>query len=122
MVGRGPRNCLEGGLWRNLKGLLDFLDGLLSLIIMGIMITTVTGKNQITIPARLAERLGIRPGQRIDWSIGDDDVLIARLLPGRGELARRAAGMGKEWLDEDVDPIADLIRDRISADREEGLA
>ena len=85
------------------------------------MITTVTGKNQITIPAKLARQLGIQPGQRIDWGIGDDGVLTARLLPSRGELARQAAGMGREWLGEGVDPIADLIEERVNADKEEGL-
>jgi AbrB family looped-hinge helix DNA binding protein len=85
------------------------------------MITTVTGKNQITIPAALARRLNIEPGQRIDWHIGEDGVLIAKLLPRREELARRAAGMGREWLDEGIDPVADLIKERSKADEDEGL-
>ena len=42
------------------------------------MITTITGKNQITIPAKLAVQLNIQPGMRIDWSVNDDGVLIAR--------------------------------------------
>jgi AbrB family looped-hinge helix DNA binding protein len=85
------------------------------------MITTVTGKNQITIPAKLARQLGIQPGQRIDWSIGDDGVLTGRLLPSRSELARQAAGMGQKWLKEGIDPIADLVEERENADKEEGL-
>jgi AbrB family looped-hinge helix DNA binding protein len=85
------------------------------------MITTVTGKNQITIPAALARRLNIEPGQRIDWRINEDGVLIARLLPKRGELARQVAGMGREWLEDGVDPVADLIEERSRADEDEGL-
>ena len=85
------------------------------------MITTVTGKNQITIPAALARQLKIEPGQRIDWQVDEDGVLIARLLPRRSELAHQAAGMGREWLQEDQDPVADLIAERRSADEEEGL-
>ena len=85
------------------------------------MITTVTGKNQITIPAALARQLNIEPGQRIDWHIGDDGVLIARLLPKRGELARQAAGMGRKWLDDGADPVAELIDERSKADEDEGL-
>jgi AbrB family looped-hinge helix DNA binding protein len=85
------------------------------------MITTVTGKNQVTIPAALARKLKIEPGQRIDWQIGPDGVLIARLLPKRGDLARQAAGMGRAWLDEAEDPVADLIAERGAADAEEGL-
>ena len=85
------------------------------------MITTVTGKNQITIPAKLARKLGIQPGQRIDWSVGEEGVLTARLLPSRSELANQAAGMGRQWLGDGVDPVADLIEERENADKEEGL-
>ena len=86
------------------------------------MITPVSGKNQVTIPAKLAAQLAIQPGTRIDWSIGDDETLVARLLPGRGELARRAAGMGRSWLTADHDPVAELIDERAQVDRAEGLA
>jgi AbrB family looped-hinge helix DNA binding protein len=85
------------------------------------MITTVTGKNQVTIPAKLAKQLDIQPGTRIDWSIGEGGVLIARLLPPRAELARQAAGMGRQWLTEGRDPIAELIEERAQADQDEGL-
>ena len=85
------------------------------------MITTVTGKNQITIPAKLAKQLGIQPGQRIDWSIANEHILHARLLPNRGELARQVAGIGKNWLQEGTDPIADLIAERQLDDDDEGL-
>jgi AbrB family looped-hinge helix DNA binding protein len=86
------------------------------------MITTVTGKNQITIPAALARRLGIQPGQPIAWSVGEEGVLIARLLPRRGDLARQAAGMGRAWLEEGVDPVSELIDERAGSDEDEGLA
>ena len=62
------------------------------------MITTVTGKNQITIPAKIATTAGIQPGARIDWTLRADGVLMGRLLPSRGELARKVAGMGRAWL------------------------
>ena len=85
------------------------------------MITTVTGKNQITIPARLASQLDIQPGTRIDWSIDEMGVLIARPLPRRSELARRVAGMGRPWLTQGANPIADLIHERAAEDDDEGL-
>jgi AbrB family looped-hinge helix DNA binding protein len=84
------------------------------------MITTVTGKNQITIPAKLASQLDIQPGTRLDWSLGQDGVLIVRPLPSRGELARRAAGMGRSWLPEGVDPVADLVEERLRDEAAEG--
>ena len=97
-----------------------FLDKTPSLITIDPMITTVTGKNQITIPAKLASQLDIQPGTRLDWSVGSDGVLIARPLPGRSELARRAAGMGRPWLPAGADPVADLVNERVREDEEEG--
>ena len=85
------------------------------------MITTVTGKNQITIPAKLANQLDIQPGTRLDWTLGEDGVLIVRPLPTRGELARQLAGMGRSWLLPGADPIADLIEERVRDDDEEGI-
>lgn len=85
------------------------------------MITTVTGKNQITIPAKLARKLNIEPGTRLDWSIDEEGKLIAKPLPRRGELARKATGMGQKWVAKDVDPVADLIRERADEDYNEGL-
>jgi AbrB family looped-hinge helix DNA binding protein len=43
------------------------------------MITTVTGKNQITIPAQLAREFDITPGTRLDWTKGSDGTLIVKI-------------------------------------------
>lgn len=83
------------------------------------MITTVTGKNQITIPAELAKQLDLQPGTRLDWSLGKDGVLVARPLPRRGDLARKAAGIGRQWLKPGVDPVKALIDERIQHDTDE---
>jgi AbrB family looped-hinge helix DNA binding protein len=56
------------------------------------MIATVTGKNQITIPAELARELNISPGTRLDWAKGETGVLIVKIIPNRAEPARRLAG------------------------------
>lgn len=86
------------------------------------MITTVTGKNQITIPAKIAKAMDIQAGTRLDWEIDENNALIVRVLPQRGELARRAAGMGADWLPDDVDPVADLVDERTQDDEEAGSA
>ncbi|MEZ4725585.1 MAG: AbrB/MazE/SpoVT family DNA-binding domain-containing protein [Caldilineaceae bacterium] len=86
------------------------------------MITTVTGKNQITIPAQLVKELNIQPGARIDWSMGEDGMIFGRLLPHRGALARKVAGMGRDWIKPGTDPIADLIRERNQDDMAEDLS
>jgi AbrB family looped-hinge helix DNA binding protein len=85
------------------------------------MITTVTGKNQITIPAELARELDISPGTRLDWAKGETGVLIVKIIPNRAELARRLAGRGRRLLQEGSNPIRDLVEDRVRDDLQEGL-
>jgi AbrB family looped-hinge helix DNA binding protein len=85
------------------------------------MITTVTGKNQITIPAELARELDIAPGTRLDWAKGETGVLIVKIIPNRTELARRLAGRGRRHLQEGSKPIRDLVEDRVRDDLQEGL-
>ena len=76
------------------------------------MITTVTRKNMITIPAQVAQRLGIKPGYRLDWQPveGKDEILV-RVIPDRGELARRLLGAGRRFAP-DRDAVAELVAER----------
>ena len=80
------------------------------------MITTVTGKNQVTLPAKLARALDIKPGTKLDWQLGEDGELIVRPVLSRAQLARKLAGIGREWLKPGDDPIGDLIRERVEDD------
>ncbi len=78
------------------------------------MITTVTQKNMITIPAEVARQLGIKPGYRLLWQpIPDTDEILVRVIPDRGELARRLLGTGKRFSPEQ-DGVAGLIAERAS--------
>jgi len=43
--------------------------------------------------------------------LGGEGILIALPLPPRGELARKAAGMGRQWLPKGQDPVAELTDD-----------
>ncbi len=76
------------------------------------MITTVTQKNMITIPAEIGRRYGIKPGYRLDWQPveGKDEILV-RFSPDRGELARRLLGAGRRFSPE-RDAVAELIAER----------
>jgi AbrB family looped-hinge helix DNA binding protein len=59
------------------------------------MTTTVTGKNQITIPAAIAARMNIVQGSRLFWKTGRKaDRLVVHVLPGRAALARKLMGAG----------------------------
>ncbi len=76
------------------------------------MITTVTQKNMITIPAEIRRRFGIKPGYRLDWQPveGKEEILV-RIIPDRGELARRIMGEGRRFLPE-RDSVAELVAER----------
>ena len=77
------------------------------------MRSTVTGRNQVSIPARLARKLGIRRGTRLAWEeTGEPDCVRVRILPDRQELAVRVSGAGRRWLRPGADPVADLVRER----------
>ena len=72
------------------------------------MTTTITGKNQITLPAELVKELDLKPGTRLEWSILEDRSFLARPLPTRGELSRSVMGLAADKLRPGADPIGDL--------------
>jgi bifunctional DNA-binding transcriptional regulator/antitoxin component of YhaV-PrlF toxin-antitoxin module len=85
-----------------------FLDKADSSIQVSSVITTVTGKNQVTLPAELVRELGWRPGTRIDWKKAGDNALLAKSLPSRGEIAMGVMGVARSK--SGTDPIAELQR------------
>jgi bifunctional DNA-binding transcriptional regulator/antitoxin component of YhaV-PrlF toxin-antitoxin module len=63
-----------------------------------VMITTVTGKNQVTIPADLARKYHIEPGARLEWAEGErDDEIRIRVQPGPSELLRQVRELGAKY-------------------------
>ncbi len=63
------------------------------------MITTVTGKHQITIPAKLASAMGIVPGSRLEWQpTNQASVIRVRVLPDRKTIANGLLGAGRPYL------------------------
>ncbi|HSN88195.1 MAG TPA: AbrB/MazE/SpoVT family DNA-binding domain-containing protein [Thermoanaerobaculia bacterium] len=76
------------------------------------MITTVTQKNMVTIPAEVGRKFGIKPGWRLDWQPveGREEILV-RVIPDRGELARRLLGAGQK-LSPGRDAVAELVAER----------
>jgi bifunctional DNA-binding transcriptional regulator/antitoxin component of YhaV-PrlF toxin-antitoxin module len=78
------------------------------------MTTTLTGKNQITIPAALAARYGLKPGTKIEWREGSEpDEIRCRILPSPDEAVAALRGAGRKHLrPEQAHPIARLLEER----------
>lgn len=83
-----------------------------------IITSTVTGKNQITIPAAIANKLGIEPGMQVEWEVNGERSVILRPVPSRYELAKQLQGYFRSALKPGDDPIGDLIRERIEEDED----
>jgi len=83
------------------------------------MTTTLTGKNQVTVPAELAQKLGLQPGAQFDWALGDRPNRIV-IKPTRKQLLERVRTIGRTLRKEGQNPVADLIREREEDERLRG--
>lgn len=94
------------------RGTSAFLDSHASMGHDFSMITTVTRKNMVTIPAEVGRKLGIKPGWKLDWQPveGREEILV-RVIPDRGELARRLLGAGRKF-SPNRDAVAELVAER----------
>jgi AbrB family looped-hinge helix DNA binding protein len=53
----------------------------------------VTSKGQVTIPYKVRQQLGIRPGSEVDFQLDDRGARLIRVCDGEGrDLARRMRG------------------------------
>ena len=78
------------------------------------MTTTVTQKNMVTIPAEVGRKLGIKPGWKLDWQpIEGKEEILVRVIPGRGELARRLVGATRKFSPES-DAVSELVAERVA--------
>jgi len=81
------------------------------------MLTTVKSGNQVTIPALLAEKLGITPGVQLDLSEAGDNALLLKKQPDRAALATKLCGAGAH-LSPGHDACAQLDAQRESEDEQ----
>jgi bifunctional DNA-binding transcriptional regulator/antitoxin component of YhaV-PrlF toxin-antitoxin module len=82
------------------------------------MTTTLTGKNQITVPAGITRKLGLRTGAQFDWAVSDQpNKIIITIRPTRKQLLERVRAIGRRYNKGGQNPIADLIRERKEDDR-----
>jgi bifunctional DNA-binding transcriptional regulator/antitoxin component of YhaV-PrlF toxin-antitoxin module len=78
----------------------------------------MTGKNQITVPAEIARREGLRPGTRLEWRSTDrEHVIEVRVLPALASVAARLRGQGNAFRRLPGSAIDHLVRERESEDR-----
>ncbi len=77
------------------------------------MITTVTGKNQVSIPARIAEAHDIRPGCRLEWKQGSQpNTLTVTIHPDPAQVAKSMLGRGRRHLPQGGSAVEGLIEER----------
>lgn len=50
---------------------------------MNTLITTVTERGQVSIPAEIRKHLGLKPGQRLEWEVVSDQECRVRRSGGR---------------------------------------
>lgn len=81
-------------------------------------IATITGKNQITIPAAIVRELELEPGMQLEFEIDEKRRLLVRPVLSRAEKVRQLEGKWKHVFPPGSDPIGDLIRERELDDEE----
>jgi AbrB family looped-hinge helix DNA binding protein len=79
---------------------------------------TVTGKNQITIPAAIARALRIEPGMQLEFELGEEHAVLVRPVLSRVERVKQLEEKWQPLFPPGSDPIGDLIRERESIDEE----
>ncbi|MBE3130094.1 MAG: AbrB/MazE/SpoVT family DNA-binding domain-containing protein [Acidobacteria bacterium] len=81
------------------------------------MITTITGKNQVTVPAEIARKEGLRPGTRLEWrSTEREHVLEVRVLPDPASIAASLRGRGNANRRLSGSPTDRLVQERENED------
>jgi bifunctional DNA-binding transcriptional regulator/antitoxin component of YhaV-PrlF toxin-antitoxin module len=77
------------------------------------MITQITGKNQVTVPAEIVAKAGLRPGTRLDWRTTDrEGVLEVHVLPDLGTIAAGLLGRGNKFKRQEGSAVERLVRER----------
>ena len=64
--------------------------------------STVTRHAQITIPKKIREALGIREGDNVDISIGDEKIIVRKTLPKIKDF--------RDFLPQDFDTVLEKMR------------
>ena len=74
------------------------------------MATTVTSKGQVTIPKPVRDRLGIKPGNAVEFQLAPDGRVVLVKLGARRPASRFAALRGRAGKGLSTDEIMALTR------------
>jgi AbrB family looped-hinge helix DNA binding protein len=86
------------------------------------MTTTLTGKNQVTVPAEIANKLGLTPGAQLDWELTDQpNKIVITIKPTRKQMLQRIRKIGVKWKKPGRNPIGDLVQERLQDDVTKGM-
>ena len=82
------------------------------------MTTTLTGKNQITVPAEITQKLGLAAGARFEWALGDQpNQITITIKPTRQQMLERIRELGRRAKRPGVDQVAEFIKWREEDDQ-----
>ena len=77
------------------------------------MITTGTGKKQVTVPAGIAAAVAIEPGTRLQWSVTErEHVIEIRVLPSVAAVAAGLRGRGLRYKQRSSSAVDALVHER----------
>ena len=79
---------------------------------------TITGKNQITIPAVVVRELQLEPGMRLEFELSEGRAVVVRPALTRAERVRQIEEKWQPLFPPGSDPIGDLIREREQEDED----
>ena len=82
------------------------------------MTTTLTGKNQVTVPAGIARRFGLAAGTQFEWGVGDQpNQIILTIRPTRKQLLERVRRLGRKAKRPGVEGVAEFVQWRNADDQ-----
>ncbi len=82
--------------------------------------SSLTGKNQVTVPAEIVAAAGIEKGSQFVWTLGDQpNELRIKLLPSRAQAIREIEEISKKYRGQGKRVLAELANARRREDLEE---